>query len=423
MSRLERLTGLAPAHQGPIFLVGLGHGGVHWIAATLYVVLPYAAKSLGWSYAEAGALVTVFHAASFLTNAVSGAAADLGGRRVEVQIAALIVGAAALASFAVLGALGVAALAITVAVMGFANNLWHPAAISYLGVRYPQNRGYALSIHGLGASTGDALAPLVVGGLLTFWGWRTGAGVSAAVALLPALFIFIFLLRRERQQVVAVAVAEPAAAANAQTDAVRGLGDYFRQLKGVLGDRAIVVLCLMAGFRTMAQNGLLVFLPLYLSHGMGLNPVAMGLALGVMQAGGMVAAPLAGIWSDRLGRRPLVIGGLAIASTLILALPYLGNYVLLLLGVGVMGLVLFAVRPVVHGWLMDLAPPAMGGSATALMFALQGGLSVAIPWLGGLIADAHGFTPVFWLLGATMAATTLIAALVPRRRGVPAHRD
>ena len=110
-------------------------------------------------------------------------------------------------------------------------------------------------------------------------------------------------------------------------------------------------------------------------------------------------------------------------SALILALPYLGNYALLLLGAGVMGLALFAVRPVVHGWLMDLAPPAIGGSATALMFALQGGLSVAIPWLGGLIADAHGFTPVFWLLGAAMAATTLIAALVPRRRGFQAHRD
>jgi MFS family permease len=148
----------------------------------------------------------------------------------------------------------------------------------------------------------------------------------------------------------------------------------------------------------------------------------MGLALGVMQAGGVVAAPLAGVWSDRLGRRPLVIGGLGIASALILALPYLGNYALLLLGAGAMGLALFAVRPVVHGWLMDLAPPAMGGSATALMFALQGGLSVVIPWLGGLIADAHGFTPVFWLLSAAMAATVLIAAMVPRRRDLEADR-
>lgn len=417
MSRLKRLTGLAPGNQGPIFLVGLGHGGVHWIAATLYVVLPYATKSLGWSYAEASALVAVFHAASFLTNAVSGAAADLGDRRVEVQIVALVVGAAALASFAVLGALGVAALAIAVAAMGFGNNLWHPAAISYLGGRYPENRGYALSIHALGANAGDAMAPLVVGGLVTLWGWRTGASVSAAVALLPALFIFFFLLRRERQQAAAEAVD------NAPTDAVSGLGSYYRQLAGVLDDRAIVVLCLMSGFRTMAQNGLLVFLPLYLSHGMGLSPVAMGLVLGVMQAGGIVGAPLAGVWSDRLGRRPLVIGGLAIASALIPALPYLGNYALLLLGAGVMGMALFAVRPVVHGWLMDLAPPAMGGSATALMFALQSGLSVVILWLGGLIADAHGFIPVFWLLGAAMAATTLIAALVPRRRGFQAHRD
>ena len=403
---LTRMTGLAPREQGPIFLVGLGHGGIHWIAATLYVVLPYAATSLGWSYTQAGTLVAVFHAATFLTNAVSGAAADLGGRRIEVQILALSLGMAGLLSMALLENLGVALLFVSVAVMGLSNNLWHPAAISYLGARFPANRGYALSIHAIGANVGDALAPLAVGGLLTLWSWRASAGVSALFALLPITLIFLFLLRSER--------AEGSAAMS--TSSATALVDYWRQLKGVFVDRAIVALCLMAGIRTMAQNGLLVFLPLYLSHQLGLRPAAMGLVLAVMQISGIFAAPLAGAMSDRIGRRPIVVGGLACASIVIFLIPAVRDLAAPLLGATLLGLALFAVRPVVHSWLMDLAPTAMAGSATAFMFALQGGFSVLVPLFGGMIADRFGFAPVFWLLGGAMAATTIIAALVPRRR-------
>ena len=400
------MTGLAPREQGPIFLVGLGHGGIHWIAATLYVILPYAATSLGWSYTQAGTLVAVFHTATFAANAVSGAAADLGGRRIEVQIVALVLGMAGLLAMALLGELGVAVLFVSVAVMGLSNNLWHPAAISYLGARFPANRGYALSIHAIGANVGDALAPLAVGGLLTLWSWRASAGVSALFALLPIALIFLFLLPRERSN----------GATTVSSASVTTLADYWRQLKTVIADRAIVALCLMAGIRTMAQNGLLVFLPLYLSHQLGLHPAAMGLVLAVMQASGIFAALLAGALSDRTGRRPIVVGGLACASIVIFFIPTLRDLAAPLIGAGILGLALFAVRPVVHSWLMDLAPPAMAGSSAAFMFALQGGFSIFVPLFGGMIADRFGFTPVFWLLGGAMAITTIIAALVPRRR-------
>ena len=93
---IERLTGLERKGQGTVFLVGLGHGGTHWIAATFYLLLPFITRDLGLSYAEAGLLVAVFHLSAFAANFGSGLVVDVTGRRVVYQVASLAIGAAAL---------------------------------------------------------------------------------------------------------------------------------------------------------------------------------------------------------------------------------------------------------------------------------------------------------------------------------------
>ena len=128
------------------------------------MLLPYITQDLGLSYAQAGGLVTLFHASSFAANVGSGAIVDIRGRRVLVQSVSLVIGALSLM------AMGLAEQAIwlipLVVLIGITNNVWHPAAISYLSQCYPNNRGYALSIHTLGASMGDAVAPVVAGAML-----------------------------------------------------------------------------------------------------------------------------------------------------------------------------------------------------------------------------------------------------------------
>ncbi len=47
IAAIERFTGLRWTGQGPAFLVGLGHAGTHWIAATFYLLLPFIAGDLG----------------------------------------------------------------------------------------------------------------------------------------------------------------------------------------------------------------------------------------------------------------------------------------------------------------------------------------------------------------------------------------
>ena len=395
---ISRLSGVHWREQGPAFLVGVGHGGTHWIAAFFYLLLPYITRDLGLSYTDAGLLVAVFHLSSLLANFGSGLLVDVTGRRVLFQVISLLVGAGALFAFGVSDRLLM--LAALVTLIGASNNLWHPPAIAYLSEIYPANRGYALSIHALGANVGDTLAPLAAGSLLAVLTWQRTAATGALPVVLIALVIAALLLRGRRRH--------PAAIGGGM-----GFAEYLEGLGRIVRDRLVLGLCIMAGFRSMAQNGLLMFLPLFLIDELQTGPIWMGVAMMAMQAGGLVAAPAAGAWSDRIGRRPVVLSGLTVTTLVIVSITLIRNDLVLVAAVSILGFALFAVRPVVHSWMMDLVPPNLSGSATSLMFGTQALLSAAVPPIGGAIADAYGLSAVFYFLAGSMLIANFLVYLVP----------
>ena len=402
---ISRLSGVHWRQQGPAFLVGFGHGGTHWIAAFFYLLLPYITRDLGLSYTDAGLLVAVFHLSALFANFGSGLMVDITGRRVLFQVLSLLIGAGALFAFGATEQLVVLALLVTL--IGASNNLWHPPAIAYLSEIYPDNRGYALSIHALGANLGDTLAPLAAGSLLAVLGWQSTAVTGSVPVVLVAILLAALLLRSDNRS-------------RAVGRSPIGFGEYLLGMKRIVRDRLVLGLCLMAGFRSMAQNGLLMFLPLFLIDDLHTGPIWMGVAMMAMQMGGLVAAPLAGAWSDRIGRRPVVLSGLTVTTIVIAAITLIHNDIVLVAAVSVLGFALFAVRPVVHSWMMDLAPSSLSGSATSLLFGTQALLSAAVPPIGGLIADAYGLSAVFYLLAATMLVANLIVYRLPHqalRRG------
>ena len=399
---ISRLTGVHWREQGPAFLVGFGHGGTHWIAAFFYLLLPFITRDLGLSYTDAGLLVSVFHLSSLFANLGSGVMVDVTGRRVVFQVAALLIGAGALFTFGV--SQGLLVLALLVTLIGASNNLWHPAAIAYLSEMYPANRGYALSIHALGANLGDTLAPLAAGSLLAVLSWQGAAVTGAVPVVFIALLIAASLLGKDNR-------------ARAATRSPMSFSEYLLGLKRIVRDRMVLGLCLMAGFRSMAQNGLLVFLPLFLIDELHTGPIRMGIAIMAMQLGGLVAAPLAGAWSDRIGRRPVVLSGLTVTTIVIAAITLISNEVALVATISVLGFALFAVRPVIHSWMMDLVPASLSGSATSLLFGTQALLSATVPPIGGLIADAYGLSAVFYLLAGTMLVANFLVFLLPHQEG------
>ncbi|MCR9072585.1 MAG: MFS transporter [Alphaproteobacteria bacterium] len=404
MSIAERLTGLNARDNVPIALVGLGHGATHWVAATFYLLLPSLSTTLGLDYAATGLLVSILHVSAFLANLGSGPLTDVTGRRVALQVISLLLGAAALATLGLVG--GLLAVVGLVAVIGVSNNLWHPPAISYLSARFPGQRGWALSVHALGAGLGDAIAPLAAGALLAALTWQ---GV-ALYASLPVLAV---------AAVIAIGLGRAPGSSHGEGGKGVDFAQYLSGLAAVVKDKAVLGLCLMSAFRSMTQNGLMVFLPLYLAHEMAVSPLVMGIALAALQGGGLIATPIAGRLSDRVGRRQIVLAGLGVSTVAIVVLTLLGGEVSFIAGVSVLGFALFAIRPVVHSWMMDLTPSRLGGSATSLMFGAQTGLSILAPVVGGMIADTYGLVATFYALAGTMLITNLLAWRLPNTKPAP----
>ena len=382
-------------------MMALGHGATHWIIATIYVLIPFLAKDIGLSYAQAGALVSLFHAASFVANAGSGAIVDISGRYLRIACVSLIIGALALISVGFGD--GMSWLILPIIIIGLTNNLWHPAAISYLSRTYPNARGFALSLHTLGATMGDILGPLCAGFLLVSLSWQTTALVNALPIFAVAVIIAIVLGRDAT-----------ASGANHQRD-TSGVS-YLAGLKTLATDRSIVMLCIMAGFRSMTQNGLLVFLPLYLVNELNATSIVVGFAMTAIQAGAIISGPIAGAWSDRIGRRPVISMGLIGTSVLIFAMSLMTGAFAFIAMSAVLGFVMFAIRPVIHGWTLDLAPAHMSGSAVSLLFGTQSAMTMAVPVVGGLIADQWGLNTVFYILTATVSVAACLSFLIPEAK-------
>ena len=397
---IQRWTGLPWSQQGPALMVGVGHGATHWVAATFYLLLPWIKETLQISYTNAGILVAVFHLASFLANFASGALTDITGKRVLIQSGSLTLGALALGGTSL--AWSVIPLALMIAIIGATNNAWHPAAISFLSERYPDNRGYALAVHALGANVGDSIAPLMVGAVLGMLSWQDTALVSTVPVFVVAFWIWTVLSRHET-------------ISPAETKETRKV-PYLSELKIMFRQFELLGLSIMSGFRAAAQVGLLMFVPLYLTDVLEAGPMMTGVGFSLMQLGGVLSSPVAGAWSDRIGRRPIVVGGLALSSLVIAFLAIAGSQILFVSGIAFLGFVLYGVRPVVHSWALDLTSKTMGGTVISLVFGTQSLFSIGIPVLSGMVADLFGLQRVFWLLAGLILVSNLIAFLLKDSR-------
>ena len=147
-----------------VWLITIGHALTHWYPATFYLLLPLIGKELGLSYVQIGSILTVQAVGGALSNIPGGLFVNSVGKKGFLMATALFwVGA----PYLLMGFSHDYWTLLTCAgLVGIGNNLWHPTAIPLLAERFPDRKGLAVSIHGMGGNLGDAIAPFVAGALL-----------------------------------------------------------------------------------------------------------------------------------------------------------------------------------------------------------------------------------------------------------------
>ncbi len=386
-----------------MWLITLGHSLTHWYPATFYLILPIIGRELGLSYSQIGLIMTCQYIAGAVANIPGGVLVDTVGRKGVLMATSLFwVGF----PYLLMGFTHSYLMLLScVALVGFGNSLWHPTAIPTLARRFPERKGLVLSLHGMGGNVGDAIAPIVVGALLAVLSWREVVILNVVPGIVIALLIFVFLgtmqLGGKKRE--------------ASGDTGRqSLREYFRGVPALFRNRGLILLSTSSAFRSMTQNALLTFLPVYLAYEMGYSSFWVGACMFALQTAGFAAAPIAGHLSDRMGRKSVMMTSMAMTAVVLVFMALAGKSLAFVFFVAVLGFFLYAIRPVLQAWLLETTPRNMGGTSIGVLFGAQALGSSIGPLLGGLVADSYGLTATFAFLAGTIVAANLFILFMPK---------
>ena len=195
---------------------------------------------------------------------------------------------------------------------------------------------------------------------------------------------------------------------------------YFASLALLVKNRALLVLVLVTALRSMGENAMMTFLPVYLREDLELTATWVAIYLSMAQIVGIGAQPAMGLISDKFGRNPVLIPAMLALGLLYIALSYANVGSQLLLTVLAMGAFQYPLHAIFIAAAMDIA----GGEVQSTMASLIYGasfLGTVSPVLAGIIADAHGIPNTFLYSGGiTLLATFLLATLKMPRPVTPA---
>ena len=384
-------------------LLALGFGMVGLDRFIINPLFPVMQKDLGLNYQDLGLISAVLALGWGIASIFCGRLSDrLGRKRVLVPAIAafsLLVASSGLAT-------GLISLLLIRGLMGLAEGAYVPASIvATIEASEPTRIGLNIGLQQMASPLmGSFLGPLLAVGLLKLlpsWHW-----VFAVVAV-PGLVVAWLLARVLRDH-------RPAAAVQARAEP-----DV--SWREVLSQRAVLVnTASMCCFLTCLIV-LAAFLPNYLVDHLKLSLDTMGLVLAGFGAGGCLGMVLVPALSDRLGRKPVMIGALVIALAALWILRSLGGE-----QTGVLIAVLFVAAFMNTGVLAINVGPLTHASVPARFVTTATGLVVGIgeivggalaPALAGGLAQRLGISVVPVIAMAAAAVALAIVVLSVREPG------
>ncbi len=391
-------TSLPPNSWKRTALLSLGHFLNDGFASFYAPLLPLLIDRLDLSLAFAGLLGTVRIVVNSMIQPGLGHLADRAQRPVLVVLGPLLT----VTAMCLIGRAGsFEQLLLIMIAAGIGTAFFHPVAAALVGAVHHRRRGLMMALFSAGGTFGGAVAPLVIVAYVERLGLERTPWL-----ILPGILVLISFAWPLRTSL-------PAAEA-AQNGRIR-----FRQIP-----RRLVILWFVVVLRAIAATSFSNFLAVLVVERGG-SALAGGAAISLFLLLGAAGGLAAGSLSDRIGRKVILLGSLALATPCLLAFLY-GPTSLLLPLIAASGLFVLSSTPVGVVAAQECLP-GRTGLVSGLVMGLAwgvGGLALApIGWL----ADQWGLIPV--MSGVSflpLAAAALMLAYheprsenaVPQRSGV-----
>jgi MFS family permease len=198
----------------------------------------------------------------------------------------------------------------------------------------------------------------------------------------------------------------------------------FRQgLAEVLRTPPIFVAAGIEAVMYLGYGAFLGFLPIYAKK-VGLNDAEIAIVLGAQLVLAMVAKPITGRVSDRVGRIPVIIVGLLLCAA---ALPLIfrsESLAFFLFAAPLLGVGVGAVTPVTNALIADLASARRLGAAMGVFGTIWDIGEAAGPMIAGFLIGGLGYAATFDVLAAVIALVSIgLIVMVRDPKAAAADRE
>jgi len=383
-------------------ILSLGHGVSHWIDQSFPVLLPTIATSLGLGTFQIG-IIAYVRQIGFGVGNIPGLLVDmlrkywgimLTGCLVWTSISYVLVGA----SFSFYMLIG------TVFLASLPGALWHLPAAASLSRRFPDRRGFALSMHGFGGNIGNAFGPFTVGILLTVLAWRGVLLVQALPILLVAIVIKVFLTDLGMDS-------------DKRNDfSLRGQIQAFYK---VLRTGRVMGLAGVGVIREMALSSMFLWTPFYLTDEIGMGSLQLGIHMGLLTGMGIISTPFLGSMSDKYGRKIILIPGFIASGILMGITVSAGSGIWLTVVICALGLFSFSLHQVILASILDYVSEGTEATTVSIMFGAGGILSAFSALITAGIVNSFGIEYVYYYQAALTGLALLLLLVIPM--GVGSH--
>jgi MFS family permease len=357
-------------------------------------LLPLFARDLGAGPSLIGFVMGASTLTGIFVKLPAGAWSDILGRRPLLIFGALVF---ATLPFTYLGVSTLAALIVLRFMHGSATAIFGPVASASLSdIAPPSKRGAWLSTYSTAQGAGQALGPILAGYLIAAGrfdlAFLTAGGIGLAAPLIVAGW---------RQ-------GSPANPSRARWQEFKaGIGEVVRH-------RLVLVTSGAQAAQFVLNGALNAFLPLYGRDVVGLTTPQLGWLFGVQTVTTLGIRPLIGCLSDRAGRRWVIVAGLTVCSTAVLAMSRTTDLWALVAAVVAYAAGVATTTAATSAYITDVTRQARYGAAHGVFGTIYDVGDALGPIAAGLLVATVGYARMFQILALVGVAMAVAFSLASR---------
>ncbi len=340
-------------------------------------LLPLLINKLSMSLSEAGFLSTVMQVPA-LMNPYIGTLAD----RISVRLFIVMAPALTGASMSLIGlAPNYGVLLLLLLVAGISVSLFHVPAPVMIARLSGQKKGKGMSFFMTGGELARALGPLAAVGAVSLFGLE-GFYPVMVVGLAASAWLYV----KFRDVPITVEASQAAS-----------VGETWRDMRFLL--LPLTAILLARGFMHASMTA---FLPTFIKEETG-NLWLAGTALTLFEFSGVVGVLGAGPFSDRFGRRKILLVSLLGAPVMLFLFAWFGGWARFI-ALLFTGMTILSTTPVMLALVQEHAkgsPSAANGLFMMISFVTRSGIVVLVGFLGDLVGlkDTYFISSFLGILG------------------------